>query len=223
MKRLLGFTLTELMVAITVLGVLTAAVLPAILGNNPNQNKMMMKKAYYVTAEVVSDMINDDTLYPTLDANGYEYTGYGALRNTVAATYDSSEFSGATKFQNIFARTISPKVGCKSSLSTAEKAIGNTLKTNTTNATGYCLVESKDGMHWWILPTSDWNKVATILVDVNGSAKPNCYQGTNGGCSSRSDNFDRFRMVVYSDGAILINDADVWAKDAITVGSSLTD
>ena len=46
MRRLKGFTLTELMIALAVIGILVAIVTPTIMKTRPNKNKMMIKKTY---------------------------------------------------------------------------------------------------------------------------------------------------------------------------------
>ena len=44
MRRFKGFTLTELMVSLAVIGILVAVVTPAIMKTRPNKNKMMVKR-----------------------------------------------------------------------------------------------------------------------------------------------------------------------------------
>lgn len=82
MRRFKGFTLTELMIALAVLGILVAVVTPAIMRARPNKNKMMVKKTFYTVENIVSSLINDETLYPDLrsgcgdneEAAGAEHT-----------------------------------------------------------------------------------------------------------------------------------------------------
>ena len=62
MRRFKGFTLTELMIALAVLGILVAVVTPAIMRARPNKNKMMVKKTFYTVENIVSSLINDETL-----------------------------------------------------------------------------------------------------------------------------------------------------------------
>ena len=64
-----GFTLSEVMIALTVLGVLCVTVLPAIVSTMPSQKKIMIKRAYYTTANLVSDLINDPDLYPSVNSD----------------------------------------------------------------------------------------------------------------------------------------------------------
>ena len=237
MKKLLGFTLTELMIAITVLGILTAAVLPAVLGNNPNQNKIMMKKAYYTTAEVVSEMINNESLFPTWSNDGttnFEYDQFegkqyiGILNSDTAVDFDGINTGDykpeIPKATLIFSRMINPKVNPWDRNSEEGMKYENPCLKITQEGHPYHVTKTRDGMIWCF--SGNPGSPMTILVDVNGSAKPNCLQGYNGfSCNGtdRTENFDQFRMYVYADGAIVIDNQDEWAKDAITVGSTLSD
>jgi len=95
MKKLRGFTLTELMIALVVLGILVAVVAPAIMKTRPNKNKMMVKKAYYIAEGVVSDLINNPELYPDNSGNccgaatdpkyGGDITKFNACINNISA------------------------------------------------------------------------------------------------------------------------------------------
>lgn len=228
MKKLLGFTLTELMIAITVLGILTAAVLPAVLGNNPNQNKVMIKKAYFTTAEVVSEMINNESLFARFGDDGTDYAitvpsgkeYAGILNNNDEVIFDDVTIYGYKRIQ-IFSRMINPKVAPTAFGGVPSPQVSASCDIIASHGNGWRGTTTKDGMAWCFVETKGLLK---ILVDVNGDKKPNCYQGiTTGNCVGRTENFDQFRMDVYPDGAIVLNDADTWAKEALTVGSSLSD
>ena len=81
MRRFKGFTLTELMVALAVIGILVAVVTPAIMKTRPNKNKMMVKKSFYITEQIVSSLINDERLYPDMrDACGEGVVADGYCR-----------------------------------------------------------------------------------------------------------------------------------------------
>lgn len=67
MKRLnKAFTLTELLVALGVIGILCAILLPIIFNIMPNKSTIMAKRVYYTVQTVVSDLINDEACYPDL-------------------------------------------------------------------------------------------------------------------------------------------------------------
>ena len=66
-----AFTLTELLIALGVIGVLAAILMPVISNLLPDQNLVMAKRAYYATQNVVSDMINDADCYPDTSKTRY--------------------------------------------------------------------------------------------------------------------------------------------------------
>ena len=59
-----SFTLSEIMIAMTVLGIIIAACVPIIMNMTPNTNAIMIKKAYYATIDIVSNLVNDHIYYP---------------------------------------------------------------------------------------------------------------------------------------------------------------
>ena len=63
MKFKKAFTLTEVLIAMAVLGIIVSASVPVILGMSPNKNAIMLKKAYYTTETIVNSLINDPELY----------------------------------------------------------------------------------------------------------------------------------------------------------------
>lgn len=220
MKKLCGFTLSELMIALGVLGILCAAVIPAIVNNMPNQNKIMMKRVYYNTTNIVKDMINNSDLYSPYGADN-NYIGFD---NTNSVTYFGKTYSGATKFPDIFIYLLNKKGDVSSSTDYCKF---------TTSVSNCITVNTSDGMRWtFAVPStvgqSTWinnpdSVVSHILVDVNGDRKPNCYQGNEKACKTRTKNFDQFRMTIYTGGKVKIDSADTWAKNAIDPNSSIND
>ena len=59
-----AFTLTELIIALGVIGILAAVLMPIIANMLPDTNAIMAKRAYYAVQNVVSDMINNGDCYP---------------------------------------------------------------------------------------------------------------------------------------------------------------
>ena len=86
-----AFTLTELLIALGVVAILCAVLMPVVNSLRPNQNILMAKRAYYTVQSVVSELINDDSCYPdkTLSVSdprvGFDdYYGMEACRTTSA-------------------------------------------------------------------------------------------------------------------------------------------
>lgn len=68
-----GFTLTEIMIALAVIAILTVILMPMIFKMRPNQEVLMTKRAYNQTLTIVSEMINNEKCYPFVyDEVGFE-------------------------------------------------------------------------------------------------------------------------------------------------------
>ena len=82
-----AFTLTELLVALGVIAVLCAVLMPIIFNSMPNQNIMMAKRAFYATQTVVMDLPNGEQLVKIVSwyDNEYSYTcQYVRIANKLA-------------------------------------------------------------------------------------------------------------------------------------------
>lgn len=226
MKKIYGFTLSELMIALTVLGILCATVLPAIVKTMPNQNKIMMKRAYYMTTTIVEDMINDPQLYPYSDDSGVINDGFN---NIDSVTYGGKTYSGHTKFIDLFANHLNIDGEINTTCPSSGSSGGPTISPGGGGNRTYCRIfTTPDGMNWQLTTgyKLEINKlVNSVLIDVNGDKKPNCLQGdtsADDACKKRTSDFDRFSMTISSDGTVKIPDTQTWAREAIQVSSSLT-
>lgn len=217
MKKFKGFTLTELMVAMAVIGILVAVVTPAIMKTRPNRNKMMIKKSFYTAEQIVSTLINDERLYPDMrdicdngnneGLNENIYCAYG-FDYTRTARYEGVDYEGTTKFAHLFASRLNVK----------REEAGEIYFTS-------------DGIRWNLSGTVNaWTPVSapsfnnqnngTILVDVNGNEGPNCRQ-TGEGCDA--DNFDQYQIQILATGKMRINPDDARAVDYATINTSIRD
>lgn len=232
MKKILGFTLAELMIAMAVLGILLAVVMPTMTTRTANKNKMYIKKAYYTTTEIVSALINDPELYPGIDGvcphgGSGEYIGF-----------DCWNYTEGVSGTNSFAYDFFNSLNTIQELGTLEDFIDSAtdyIPDDPILGENYLRVTTNDGIIWELptlagtifaghgneLPANSADNFVSLAIDVNGDAGPNCYQGDDA-CEDRTDGFDRFIMEIRVDGRIKIQDGQPWAEDAIQVGSSLT-
>lgn len=225
-----AFTLTELLVALGVIGILCAILLPVIFNLLPNQNTIMAKRAYYMTQTVVADMLNDEACYPDKTSangtdkrvgfdDGFGYTNcnlWGGSKNVGTIT---TEGNANTKFSNLFTNKID-------------------LEADLTGAgTGTISFSTKDGMNWAMTSGGFGTKnnpdaKAVLVVDVNGKdGEPNCGESTSAKtdavgtvgdkCNGRTSGWDRFAMSIYADGKIEI--LDNWAVKAVKVDKNITE
>lgn len=223
-----AFTLTELLVALGVIAILCAILLPVIFNLMPNQNIIMAKRAYYTLQTVISDMLNDEACYPDRTSNvdnprvglddGFGYINCGPWGEAHLNTENSQ-----SKFLYVF----KDKLG----LYNSGDATGN-------NATVF---ETSDGITWAITNFA-FNSTATdggsvkVTIDVNGKddkGTPNCGgqnysyatelgSGSDAACADRTSGYDRFQVVIKGNGQMSINAADKWAINAVKVNRNIT-
>ena len=162
-----AFTLTELLIALGVIGVLAAILLPVISNLLPDQNAIMAKRAYYATQNIVSEMINDADCYPDMSRSknkvlkrigfddGYKYPNCelwkadtsddsedyykeGEGRPVGYSVGDPKEYYADVKFMDYF----------RSLLDLA----GNSNDEFNAGAHSVIAFATKDGMHWYFRP-----------------------------------------------------------------------
>ena len=218
MRRFKGFTLTELMIALAVIGILVAVVTPAIMKTRPNKNKMMVKKTFYTTEQIVSTLINDERLYPDMrdvcgegvvsGADPNVYCAYG-FDYDESVTYEGVEYEGDTKFAELF----------KSRLNVKRDSAEDDLVFYTTDGVKWDLTETKGAWSAGAEP-GDFNtgRKGTIIIDVNGDEEPNARQS-----DSDEDSFDTYEIQILSNGKMRIDPADSRAVDYATINTSIRD
>ena len=202
-----AFTLSEMMIAMAVLGILLAIVIPTIVNTRPDERKMLTKKAYYVTEQVISGLINDPQLYPDntmycTDDNA-DTTCYYGFDDETSVTYNGTTYSGKTKFPKLFAEQVNVK-----------EVTEDTSTYIITTADGMSFdfsTDSNSPLTGWTAGTAPASNARNIIVDVNGAASPNCLE-TDSGCTWA----DRFRIVVYSNGRMQIHEDDTTAAANVT-------
>lgn len=251
MRRFKGFTLTELMVALAVIGILVAVVTPAIMKTRPNKNKMMVKKTYYAVEQIVSSLINDEILYPDMRTpcrtgeNNRTNKGDGTTGDIYCAwgfdyvygtSFEGEVYEGANKFGALF----------KSRLN---------VRNNSGNADGkaprgtdyYPVFFTADGVKWDLSGTTDaWDAVDSGTGDTKpvgtfddndpASHTKDKYAGmgtitidVNGDEAPNAfftvdpENWDRYRIEILANGKMRIHPADEKAIEWTTINTSIRD
>lgn len=218
LKNKKAFTLAELMVCLLLISVLATILLPAIIQNKPNKNKVLFRKAYYIIERVVSELINDEDIYPNDEENGLM-----GFANYAEVTYAGETVSGASKFCELFYQklnttTTTPRCNsngeiwsavpsdsdAEGSFMTNDGIIWYMPSTNVFASTNYAGVPegSVDG-DGNPIPASPGGAVEqNIFLDVNGVMPPNCVY--NAGDPSLCPSPDRFSVLVRFDGKIRV-------------------
>lgn len=229
-----GFSLAETLIAIMVVGILAAILVPILETYKPNKNKAMVKKAYQEISRITYELVNDTNFYP--DGDGVDgFDNVGTVKyNNVTYGDDSSQTSDAAKckFANLFAsklNTISDTVNC------SDNFTGTVYDFDYSTAT----ITTTDGIAWYLPKTNftgtgiDSNNASSpklLAVDVNPDkecADNKCNDSlsfTNFNTQS-CVNVKRFYFAIYPKGDILIlgRCAEEYLKDSNLVKSDFKD
>ncbi len=128
-----GFTLTEIMIALAVIAILTVILMPMIFKLRPNQEVLMTKRAYYQTLTIVSEMINNEKCYPLV----YDRTGFGDER-----PYTCSQNGGGNrnvKFRELFKEYLNP-IATTASSATTKDSMSWTISSRFTQNGGHAII-----------------------------------------------------------------------------------
>lgn len=202
MKNIKGFTLSEVMVTLGVLGVLAAVIIPAVMSVRPDTERVMFKKAYSTIEKSVSDLINNETYYPT-DVTGT--TTDTSLLVPAGFNNQTTTGTGVPASTDKFCYLLSQNLNTVGTVDCATASGAN--KTFTTS----------DGMIWkvdtttFVLHSSTYAGVNAVSVDVNGNKTPNCFYDADT-CAEP----DQFKFRIRYDGKISVDSSDPVAVDMLT-------
>lgn len=148
-----AFTLVETLLVFVVIGVLAVLLISAVMGLQPDREKVMFKKAYSIAERTVGELVNDESIYPyDPERLGFYYDDDAIVEGT------NTVYGGDSKFCMFFARKL------------------NTFADAVFDATNnQCTFETTDGIHWTVpskFVQPDKSAVA-IMVDINSDKDPN--------------------------------------------------
>lgn len=221
--KIKAFTLTELLIALAVLGILIAILLPIIFNIMPDQNALMAKRAYYAVQSATSSLINDEACYPNkvqaagTDAREGFDDGYGYADCTLWGGKYNEGYIDTEDANSKFLTLFINKLDLKNNQDDNSVILGAD--------TTYEFV-TKDNIKWTAqnmkLENTNTNPSIELMIDVNGDDKPNCKSasdtdGTN--CDKKKD-FDRFTVKISADGKLDITEE--WAQKAVGIDFDIT-
>ena len=191
--------MAELLVTMGILGVIALIALPVLQDAQPNKELVMLKKVYYNTSRIVSELINDDYLYPESDEENKQ--GFG---NTISREYLGYTFKDEKKFCALFASKLNLKDGsnpvdvCK-----GRKSLDAGGSFTTTDGVIWNIPDVLFGVPDYV----------QIFVDVNGTGGDNCAPASQPNPYWNADDMkacgagkkpDRFYVTVYRNGSLNI-------------------
>lgn len=83
-KKLDGFTLAEVLVTLTLIGVITMLTLPTIFNRIPDKDRTMYKKDVYLLQNAVNQMVSDGSIYTDNTRRLRRPVGYDESESAVA-------------------------------------------------------------------------------------------------------------------------------------------
>lgn len=190
-----GYTLTEALVAMSIVGILAAVLMPLVNKMRPDPEKMAYLKFNQELVETINTVVSTPSLYPMLDENGVNYR-FAPLLNTVGIDDGNNNYGdiditgGSQKLCDILFLAFNGGTN---------NCNGNFVQNGQNNfAPSF---RTKNGMDIFI--TTDINPYRTDLyVDVNGGSGQNCFWDDNDNCTKP----DRFKFMIAADGRVFAAD-----------------
>lgn len=206
-----GFTLSEVMITLGLIGVLSAILIPTVTKITPSNNKVMLRKANYTLQKTISTMINDDTNYPPDQTGTSTDTPPATVErgfNYTAIPTGSNVPTGNNKFCYLFTQSLN-------TVETVDCTVGSTWAFSTT-----------DGILWTVYSTGfnlnagDFSSTL-VTVDVNGAKTPNCNEDglsnpTVSACVGTKIDPDTFQFGIRYDGKIQVLTSDNTAANILS-------
>jgi len=226
-----AMTIAEVLITIGVIGVIAAIVVPVLIRSIPSRNETKMKKMTYVIEQVVTQLFNDDVMYPRRP-NSFNEGFQNTEKVTISGTTYGGNINSSTtnekknaqeKFCKLFATkfNISGAVQCEYNARryrVAGRNISPNLAGGIASGTNNLVptFTTVDGVEWYL---STINTTSTykpfdvgyekLVIDVNGPEVPNCIEGARGAdaagnqiASCSAKQADRFVYYIKTNGTV---------------------
>ncbi len=210
MKNKRAFTLAELMIVLTILGVVAAILTPLVFNSAPDENKLRFKKAYYTLQRTTDAIMNSDT-YPEGDmskvANPAKTFCY-AFSDMLNTMYDNCEGTSALNVNSGSAFIYDPS-NSTTSLDTLDSyceagSVGDPINGTASNLPKFI---TQDGIFWWGFDY-DFDAVGTKVNSIRVDYSVVCVDVDGEGGESG------FAFGIRNDGRVIVgNKAREWLKE----------
>lgn len=197
-----AYTLAEVLVTITIIGILSAVMLPLANKLKPDSNKALYLKTYDSLVQILNAVSSDTDLYPefwTYQSYDYDFTQlplYNTASDLGLTEFPDTDIKGGNqKLCSILAVGFGQTSECKN---VASKYSANTFSSK-------LAFTNRQGVQFGIysniiLNTTTQSFDTQITIDINGNNKPNCKYSTT--CTKP----DRFTFLVSPDGHVIASD-----------------
>ena len=192
-----AFTLSEIIIAIAIIAIVTALTLPLVNKSRPDKTKLLFLKTYDELAEAVNTLARNPEIYGDFASEGEtinDFTLNPFLNTQAAAVYDKTIAGGNNKLCRALALAYTTDApNCSdanaTSLSFADIANGS-VSFNSINNVDYRIRTLR------IKNTTEDKYITAVMFDINGADAPNCT------ISANCQNPDRFVIEIYANGVI---------------------
>lgn len=198
-----GFTLTEVLVTMGIIGIVAAMTFPAVTRIMPDKDKGMVLKAFKTINEVNNDILTNPSLYM------YESSPAGCSSHILRCTarpvdgkHNSSDFDGDSKYPYLFAESL-------------------TLSDNIVSTASNYTFTTIDGIQWNIhlVDNTDINKAYySIVINTRNPMRQNCTYN-----STSCQNPRQFAFRVNMRGIVSADDSDYLTQAYLRNPNDLSD
>lgn len=171
-----GFTLSEVLITMLIIGIIAAVTVPAVQKAMPDKLEAMRRKTYYILENTVSQMAADDTMYPA------KSDGTVGFQNIDEVKIDGKTYKNNTKFCELFATRLTKRTDSVTNCTADRKTFS-----------------SADNVDWYLPVTNFADGYAEVKFDVNGAQnEPNCEYN-----AETCEKPDTFKYYILSSGRIV--------------------
>jgi len=197
-----GYTLTEAVIALGIVGVLASMIGPMVNKFKPDVNKVMFLKTYDSICEVVKNIVNNDILYP--EPEDSITIGENIISKDVIIEYPLLDNSYVTWNGKSYPATPEGNKFCELLADGLNKTLDSEGYSDFCTPNGVCFkFYTPNGVHFEVTPEPDLSNSkykTTIKFDVNGEKSPNSFY------EDGVTNADQFTLYVTADGRVLPGD-----------------
>lgn len=170
-----GFTLSEVMLTLGVIGTLAAILIPVVFSNMPSTSKIMFRKAHFALEKALGALLQENTAYPTDEMGTASDTGDRTPRGFNFTT--ATENGTTNKFCFYFVQQLSTN-GTMTCPSVTAGAGVTKFASTLDDVVWYIYLPASDASPNTQFPLSASSYPTKIIIDANGAKAPNCFTDT---------------------------------------------